>query len=270
MHKQVSKMHIIYSEAHVTFVAAAGTDPSFGLPGINSATRPSQPHARVGEHYLTLTPRILSRELEDTVWHKRAWTFQENILSRRLLVFTKTQVHFDCARMSCCEPLDIPIEKIHTFELRRSADLMFPYSKASTHLGRGVDDGTDVSHKVQEVLNIYSKDPFSKPTDALNGVLGVLGALEDLHGLRHHHGVPILLHPSSTTTRSSLTSFVHGLSWNNSGDTYVQTRRPEFPSWSWSGWIWTTGKLQWFFPRQSEPQLDIKVELRGGRVISWK
>ena len=42
---QMNNMDMIYSNAYFTVVAAAGSGPSFGLPGVGHKARIPQPHA---------------------------------------------------------------------------------------------------------------------------------------------------------------------------------------------------------------------------------
>lgn len=99
---QLDCMGSIYANAYVTIVAAGGTAFS-GLRGIKDATPPM---ARAPEvpHYLRhsqarwlhLTLQKSHRKLQASAWNHRAWTFQEQIFSRRLLVFDNTSVAWEC------------------------------------------------------------------------------------------------------------------------------------------------------------------------------
>jgi len=75
--------------ADVTLVAAAGSDATAGLPGALSGSRQVvQPAERVHQVTLLLEAAPLSVVLAASCWRTRAWTFQEEHLSTRLLVFT--------------------------------------------------------------------------------------------------------------------------------------------------------------------------------------
>ncbi len=42
------------------------------------------------------------------MWSSRAWTYQEGLLSRRRLLFTESQVYFQCMEMHCWEGISAP------------------------------------------------------------------------------------------------------------------------------------------------------------------
>jgi len=81
----------IYANAYVTIVAATG-NASQGLRGIEHTTPPME---RIAEALMHLrTQWMLRLELEKhhkdlhaSEWNHRAWTFQEQLFSRRLLIF---------------------------------------------------------------------------------------------------------------------------------------------------------------------------------------
>ncbi|KAF2140414.1 uncharacterized protein K452DRAFT_230998, partial [Aplosporella prunicola CBS 121167] len=96
-HKQIINMHLIYANAVVTFIASAGENPSYGLPGApGSRKRRAQSAVRVGNQQFTSTGGAPTFLLRRSKWWKRAWTYQEALLSRRCLVFTDDKVLFQC------------------------------------------------------------------------------------------------------------------------------------------------------------------------------
>lgn len=93
---QVGKMDLIYHNAELTIIAAIGKDPSYGLPGVGLRKRKPKPLtacAKIGSHFL-ISIRWPKSAVEGTRWTTRAWTYQEALLSRRRLVFTKSQMFF--------------------------------------------------------------------------------------------------------------------------------------------------------------------------------
>ncbi|KAK4454901.1 heterokaryon incompatibility protein-domain-containing protein [Podospora aff. communis PSN243] len=93
---QLGKMDIIYSEAALTIVAAAGDGPGHGLPGIGACL--TKPQAITSLDKYTF-PDWTSRDVEDAVnestWNTRGWTYQESVLSRRRLSFTPSFATFE-------------------------------------------------------------------------------------------------------------------------------------------------------------------------------
>ena len=99
-------MATIYGCATLTIVALTGKDSNAGLPGI-SVPRPAQVRETVNGHKLfTISPDIES-EIERSMWATRAWTVQEELLSRRMLHFTESQVGFSCLLGSVREDADM-------------------------------------------------------------------------------------------------------------------------------------------------------------------
>ena len=107
-HQQITNMDLIYREADITLIAAAGEDASFGLPGVGVARRVQEPRARIGPWLMRPIPPNAAHEILQSKWSTRAWTYQEGLLSSRRLVFTKSQVFVQCNKMACSETLSFP------------------------------------------------------------------------------------------------------------------------------------------------------------------
>lgn len=65
-------MGAIYSAAEVTIIAAAGADPSHGLPGISHARRRQDLEERAGAGYLRLKLEFSRERIAGTIWASRA------------------------------------------------------------------------------------------------------------------------------------------------------------------------------------------------------
>ncbi|KAK0726895.1 heterokaryon incompatibility protein-domain-containing protein [Lasiosphaeria miniovina] len=84
-HEQIKKMGDIYEQAVVTIVAAAGTRAHMASRDIT-----------VGGQSLSVASTNVSARIQQSRWNTRGWTYQESLLSRRRLVFTDSQVYFQC------------------------------------------------------------------------------------------------------------------------------------------------------------------------------
>jgi len=113
-HDQIQKMDIIYANANLTILAAAGKDPSFGLPGFGGRSRKQQAQLQVGNHLIAATLPETQHSLSKTKRATRAWTYQEGLLSNRRLIFTVDQVAFECNSMHCRESVILPLDMMHT------------------------------------------------------------------------------------------------------------------------------------------------------------
>jgi hypothetical protein len=90
--------------AELTIIAAAGSNPHYGLLGIS---RPRKPQAILSiSSHTFVAVEDPSYEIQNSTWDRRAWTFQEALLSRRRLVFTDSQFYFQCLRMHCTEGIE--------------------------------------------------------------------------------------------------------------------------------------------------------------------
>lgn len=100
-HKQIDRMDGIYSSALLTIVAASGKHADDGLAGISRARKISQRVELVdGLMFALPLPDHMSLESDRSLfWNSRGWTYQEKVLSKRLLVFTDYQVYFKCSKM---------------------------------------------------------------------------------------------------------------------------------------------------------------------------
>lgn len=107
-HDQINSMGEIFSRALLTICAASGDDAEQGLPGVNLTAR-QHPRNRtfvLGMEILGWTGRGMN-----STWNQRGWTYQENVLSRRRLIFTEQEVFFECnnnSRTEATTPTEIP------------------------------------------------------------------------------------------------------------------------------------------------------------------
>lgn len=105
--KQLKMMDMIYSSATLTLIAMAGTNSNVGLPGVSPRNpRATQIKESIGGLTFFTVPPVVTAERAVSTWASRAWTLQEEVLSRRHLFFTSTQVEFQCSRNRIPESLD--------------------------------------------------------------------------------------------------------------------------------------------------------------------
>ena len=248
-YEQIRQMDLIYSNAEVTIIAAAGEDASFGLPGVNEATRLYQPNMKIGGYHLTSTLPHPKTLVESSKWSTRGWTFQEAILSKRRLVFTDRQVLFDCNRMHSAEVIAQPLQGAHVNNFPTDSQLAgtsLEYlppreTPSGPFVHKNPGDPTTIMSFVAE----FNQRSLTYPEDRLNAMQGIFQSFsKSKWPLWHVMGVPIwnfrgpktdpdTWHPPYTPRHA----FVVGLSWKHikSGQ-----RNAHFPSWTWAGWA---GKL---------------------------
>ena len=244
----------------MTIAACAGSDSSFGLPGAGERWRKEQPCLKVPltipNEDLTLASGLPSWQLaiRDSTWTTRGWTYQEIILSRRMLFFTEWQVYFACAAMTCSESLLPGIEYAEDQTLG-SGGALHP------DILDGRLEGLILTGRVRNIkpierlsdhLRAFTKRRLSREDDILNTFRGILSR----SSFRTFYGIPVQVSfPTNIsdllTTQEVPGVFLWGLLWEpipkiqTEGGGYLSrhrwaceslSRRSGFPSWSWAGW----------------------------------
>ncbi|PIG88467.1 hypothetical protein AARAC_008193 [Aspergillus arachidicola] len=187
-HTQVNAMDVIYSCSVVTLVALAGVDAHYGLPGV---------HMRKNS----------TANLRDTGWTTRGWTFQEAVLSPRLLYFPNDGVYFEC----CHEPF-VKDENafLHPNVTRDRCKGQFNLSSSN------------------DLVKQYTQRSLTYKTDILNAFSGILNAK---YGPYHHFGI-------------SLHKFDKEILWQYGPGAHIPRTPPSggiFPSWAWCTMDQATG-----------------------------
>ncbi|KAI4682799.1 uncharacterized protein J4E84_007264 [Alternaria hordeiaustralica] len=97
-------MHLIYGNAMLTICAADGESQT-GLLALDEDQRPQQQIGVYAEgvHLILHQPPEIS--IQTSKWNKRAWTFQERLLSKRCLIFTRGQIYFQCRSTGMSEDI---------------------------------------------------------------------------------------------------------------------------------------------------------------------
>ncbi|CAJ0550172.1 Ff.00g101020.m01.CDS01 [Fusarium sp. VM40] len=89
-------MHLIYGNSVLTICAADGIDANSGLLALDDNHQTRQMVVNYGPGVSLMLHRPAETSIETTQWNKRAWTFQERLLSKRCLIFTKGRIFFQC------------------------------------------------------------------------------------------------------------------------------------------------------------------------------
>jgi hypothetical protein len=268
-------MDRIYRGSELTIIASAGDDPSYGLPGVSHFLKSNLVLGEDRSHLHHTNPKYECFFKAKSRWAKRAWTYQEALLSRRRAVFTEDNVYLECSAMYRSSESLIRLPDLHA-ERNRVYD----------------SGGCDFPWDVLNRISTYYTLALSNPSDAINAILGVFRAFEaGPYAFRHVWGVPIFppmpkcRKVSARALRAqdnySAAGLMLGFCWKDCG---IFQRRAMFPSWSWTGWTGSVGSvsslgigphLQWDFPHGTTshmhalPNATISFELQGGRILSW-
>lgn len=217
--KHLSHMASIYANAYVTLVAAGGTAFS-GLRGIEHATPPMERKLRKTATYVqsseSLQEQILfhHRELSASAWNHRAWTFQEQIFSRRMLMFGDENFSWECHCTVWFEQMDV-VEG----QCQDNRDVV------AQGLSFGVEPNLwEYACHVQQ----YNGRKLTYPEDALDAFDGILNTLSTIFIGGFLCGLPKMY-------------FDAALLWYNKAPLHRRraardnaTLMP--PSWAWAAW----------------------------------
>ncbi|KAJ4317168.1 hypothetical protein N0V84_007472 [Fusarium piperis] len=225
---QTSRMDLVYSRALFTIIAACGDDSESGLAGLPGRERDIfKRSVRLSPEGLHLAPTaglFVNAPLEQSTWNSRGWTFQERILSRRIMVFTPSQVFWICEDAMWDEEviLELPKPRVRVSSLAfgcndewDDGDLKFSREALATYILQ------------------FSFREFTFSADVLPAFLGVIRRYEHLNKEMIHWGLPTqlfdqaLVWKAGTEPRKEMYRLVCGDG---------EVREVPYPSWSWLGW----------------------------------
>ena len=243
--EQISNMGRIYDSSLATIVAAQGVTADSGLEGIRQRYLLPSGQRKGTQRYLyqnsvvakeaTLLAAPLktnSHNVEESTWNSRAWTFQERLLSRRLIIFTHGQIFWQCRQTMCREDMPIEMSGIPCPQLRF---LQLTRQAVGENRNRNWMDGSieitrhGETKLVRSVtfaeytksIEQYTHRQLSFQTDILNAFAGLGQIFATCFDCRPFFGLPEALLDLA-------------LFWR---PTRQLKRRSGFPSWSWAGWI---------------------------------
>ncbi|KAK4446585.1 heterokaryon incompatibility protein-domain-containing protein [Podospora aff. communis PSN243] len=222
--KQLRMMDVIYSSATLTLVAIAGSNSNAGLPGVNPARqRTIQIKEEIGGNTFFTIPPTKVQQSNASVWSKRAWTLQEEFLSRRYLFFSDTHVEFVCvsAEVSECGGASTITDK----RSRLPESLKEVFARRD-QVASSVPGGAQGEMPMEFFLGMivdYTSRRMTNDGDSLNAILGLMSVWERIAlSAPCVWGLPLADMPQS-------------LGWMHHRSVSPR-RRPAFPSWAWAGW----------------------------------
>ncbi|KAL9108151.1 MAG: hypothetical protein Q9227_007005 [Pyrenula ochraceoflavens] len=277
--QQINSMDFIYENADLTIVAAAGFDENYGLPGVGCRLRKAQVVAKSRNAIIASIPINPQQLISSSRWMTRGWTYQEAVLSTRLLAFTDEQIYFECNSMNCCESVSGPPAN-QPYDTRTRYKLWFPGNEifrpiddmgSGSIINDNLDEG-DIFRVFEQAIVAYTARDLRFDSDSLNAFSGIIRKIgRQKIPVMQLQGIPLLLpgtlrfegnvKPGALTKAwqklwgiatpepeqsKAHTSFLFGLSWRHQYTCWDRPpvrprRRPEFPSWSWAGWA---GKVE--------------------------
>ncbi|KAF8134253.1 heterokaryon incompatibility protein-domain-containing protein [Boletus edulis] len=168
--------------------------------------------------------------IDNKTWAQRAWTFQERVLSNRVLVFSESQVYWSCRVASHSE--ERALEEVRDIDLFQSP---FPQQVTADRLSWEPLEPSKYFNLYHGLLSTYRQRHMTYKSDILNAFDGISETLAALQNDTFLWG-----HPESL--------FSHAMSWHLMGssarnhvevpilDSNGSREMIPIPSWSWAAW----------------------------------
>ncbi|KAK0649578.1 heterokaryon incompatibility protein-domain-containing protein [Cercophora newfieldiana] len=270
---QIALMHLIYRSAWATIVALDADSAESGISRVQNRTGTGSLDCREEESFcvngVIFRPirGSLQQAIDESPWNKRAWTYQEAVLSPRCLYFSEDEVHFECGLVQFCESRCEMSSPPHRANLGQLMDLMRL---------RGLNDNGPYAHldpmvfsAVERLIAAPAVDPLDRwpnwtrrkfytyadttrdywnreltyQSDALAAFTGILNRFsEEMYPGGFSWGLPI-------------EALADALLWEEWSDA---RHREDFPSWSWLRWA---GNKDWRLMVELERPSDLDHHL---------
>ncbi|KNG88820.1 hypothetical protein ANOM_002482 [Aspergillus nomiae NRRL 13137] len=175
----------------------AGSDTSYGLPGTQGQQRCPKWTGQTQGIYLLQEIDDYYWLTRESKWSSRGWTFQESVLSPRILAFSDQGVFYQCR------------PKPH-FKDEDHGDQELDFSVTQIPLS-----------SYEDLLSEFTTRDLTYKSDILDAFSGVLHLV---YGVEHHYGLPF-------------SDFSQAILWVTKDGRYPMRPPcipKSFPSWSWS------------------------------------
>ncbi|KAK7992092.1 heterokaryon incompatibility protein-domain-containing protein [Apiospora saccharicola] len=225
-HREAPRMAKIYSNAYVTIVATSATSAHDGFlkrsaPEVPPAKIPycisTESSNEAGYCYLQIkySPSLYhepTMNLEQVHWNSRGWTFQERILSRRLIHFTKDLIFIECWSGDWAEDNRLPGD----FYSR------MPWLGGDKKYS---EDPADLLSSWYSIVESYTFRFLTREQDKLHALAGVIERVSKATGYTNVAGL-------------WEEDLANGLSWTTQsyGLRGRRLTNPQGPTWSWASW----------------------------------
>jgi hypothetical protein len=100
--EQISRMDAIYENAQFTIITLMAQGVFDRVPGIGSRRTPNYEIVKEMRLWHSGKPQF-TELIDQAMWSTRGWTFQEQVLSRRRMFLTNSEIFFECAKGSVSE-----------------------------------------------------------------------------------------------------------------------------------------------------------------------
>jgi len=243
--REAAKMDRVYANAYLTIAATSSSSTHEGFlrrPKPNVVRMPyisPDDGTAKGHFYLDSGPGGRSTDLVSSTWNTRGWTFQERILSARILHFCKERLLFECKGADFTEDNQSPSPMQQAQWLKRDVDDQ--RMSASTFVPK--EEPQRTYHHWYDMIRRYTEREFTYEDDLIPAVQGLINEVKSMIGDECYWG----------TWRGT---FERGLLWcRPDGELYsssfTKPKKPRAPTWS---WLSVNGGVTW-----SRPPYDLET-----------
>ena len=200
-------------------------------------------------HENTTKPKVPRLKTTSYDWHRRAWTMQESLFSRRKLYLTAQQAYFSCASYTWSE---FQVESLvhlggeqKLFNGERSILSLKNSKKRSwgVWLTEKVSSNPHLINPLKaewweswkEIVEHYSSRTSQLPQDRYCAFQGILQEQQTALDVRCVEGLPVRLLPFALGWNHGPSEKAEDPS-SSSRTTRCAERIDAYPSWSWTGW----------------------------------
>jgi len=229
MDQELARMDQVYKNAIMTIVAAGAPSVVDGFlqdrPGSEQSSFDIP--CRLGSERFFVS-HIREHSMYDDIRYPintRAWTFQEEILSPRLLIYASHTLQWQCRTITCNLGGSYHAPNPSAAPRLPSAQMLLLDDQKRDH-GRGPSN-PDIPHPVLKqwlrIVTSYSSRKFSLPSDKLTAISALAVSYAAIFGPGYLAGI---------WARSA----VQQLCWSRASDRLFFTRPTHYraPSWSWA------------------------------------
>ena len=248
---QIQEMDSIYRSAELTVVAGVENAAS-GFPGVGSLNRKRRGPGilKVGGINLGLqTWDSAVPALRDTTYSTRGWTYQEKVLSPRLLIITEEDIYYSCLEG---EKSEHACHESNLIKFTRETLVEFGSVLATAH-------GRSPFQIYADCVDQYSSRDLTYPADIVHGFTGLMNFLEDKYEWKFYWGLP-----DENFALALLWSMGHQAKRR---DAVRDDKGRRFPSWSWTGWV---GKTDHYGIRPKALVPTEEQERTGFVPVKWE
>ena len=230
MDRELARMHDVYGNAIMTIAASCASSLTEGflydrfVPNHKVYDVPIR--LRAGHFITSRIKEHVNYDDTQEPLNTRAWTFQEQMLSRRLLIYASHTLQWQCRTMTCNLG-----GSYHSPRPSAAPRLLLPemlLSKKPTESDDVRRPEPDIPHSILqpwlEIVKCSSMRKSSLPSDKLPVVSALASSYKPIFGRNYHAGI-------------WAKSPVHQLCWRKPNSSQFSLTRPKeygAPSWSWA------------------------------------